>query len=358
MRTIKKGGNMKSFFEITLSSLLLLVLLFNLTVFAQEAATVKSEDKYSYLETLGHLEKLTEPLKRHLKENKIELEFFAGILQGFDNNVNLDPERKKDGFLETSLNTELTYNYTDDIRLKLENYTTNILYYNVNNSNMIDINNEIGFEVDLADDMFTIGANYALDPVVFANDMDGTYIGNQASLFLEHHITDYLYQKVGYKFLYKGFTNNKIREFDRTPTTILRRDSRNSVDYELGLYIMNKAIVKAYLEVFRNDSNYKFMHFFNYWSFKVRPSFIYMFTDKLYASGSFTFQKRNYDDRLSSKNGEHVSDNTCSFSVSGLYDLTKSFTVAVNYSYRENTSNEPLQKYSGSTMTAGVYYSF
>ena len=108
------------------TTIILITFLFSLNSFAQVVGTVKGEDKYDYLAALSYIDTLTQPLKRHLRENKIGLDFFAGVLQGFDNNVNLDPSRKKDGFLETSLNTDVSYNYTDRIRLKLENYTTDI----------------------------------------------------------------------------------------------------------------------------------------------------------------------------------------------------------------------------------------
>ena len=102
--------------KITGIILSLLVLLFCSVSFAQGTATVKMEDKYSYLSVLNYIDEITRPIKQTLKENKIDLNFFAGVLQGFDNNVNLDPDRKKDGFLDASLNTEVAYNYTDDIR--------------------------------------------------------------------------------------------------------------------------------------------------------------------------------------------------------------------------------------------------
>ena len=340
---------------------ILFILLFNFSLFAQEVAEEKPEDKYFYskvLDGLSQIDILTKPIKRHLRKNNIDLNFFAGILQGYDNNVNLDPDRKKDTFTELSLNTEVTYNYTDDVRLKLKNDTTDIIYYTVNSASLLDIYSEATLEMDMFDDMFTFGLNYALDYVLFPNDEDGTYLSNQAEVFVRQNILPNLYHKIGYSFLHKGYSHNKTLDGKKVRTDLLRKDGRDSIEYEAGIYLFDRAIIKTDIQFYRNNSNYQYYDYYDYWSFKIRPSCIFMLTKKLYTSGSFTYQQRRYDDRLSSEDDEHVYDDTCSFNISVLYDLTKSFTFALNLSYRENSSNEPLQKYSGSMVTAGLYYSF
>ncbi len=339
-------------------ALTFVVLLFCCASFAQEAATVKAEDKYSYLTALNYIDEVIRPLKQTLKENKIDLNFFAGVLQGFDNNVNLDPDRKKDGFLDASLNTEVAYNYTDDIRLKVENYTTSVLYYNVNSANMFDFYNRAGLELDIFEDRVMVGADYVLDYVLFPNDKNGTYLGNEAKVFIKHKLTPDFYHKLGYKFLHKGYADDRTRGSNMEKTETTRTDDRNEIDYEVGLYLFNRLILRTSIEFYKNDSNYQYMDYYDYWSFKVRPSLMYSITKNLYTSASFSYQQRRYDDRLSSNNDEHVQDNTYVFNTSILYDLSKSFTVAINYSYRENVSNDSLQKYSGSIVTGGLYYSF
>ena len=334
---------------------ILFILSFNLCSFAEDVADIKIQD---YLKPLTYIETLTQPMKRHLRKNNIDLNFFAGILQGYDNNVNLNPDRKKDGFLQTSLNTEVTYNYTEDIRLKMENDTTDLLYYTIKGASLLDIYNKAGLEVDIYGDMFTLGADYAFSIVLFPCDEEGNYLGNQAGIFAKHNINPNLYHKIAYKYLHKGFTHDKTLNSSYVRTGDLRKDNRHGMYYEAGLYLFDRAIVKTNLDFYRNNANYQYYDYHDYWSFKLRPSFIFMITKNLYTSGSFTYQQRRYDGRLSSEDNEHVYDDTYSFNASLLYDLTRSFIVALNYSYRENSSNEPLQKYSGSVMTAGLYYSF
>lgn len=318
-----------------------------------------AEDVYlRALNAVRHIEDFTRPLKRHLKKNNIDLEFFGGMIAGYDNNVNLDPDRKKDMFIEGSLNTEATYNYTDDLRLKVENYTTNTWYLNENEANLIDVYNKINMESDLFDDAITFGTDYALENAIFPNDEDGTYLGSHARVYVRHNIFPYLYHEMGYRFLYKWYANDRTLHADGYRTENSRKDARHGMDYEAGMRILDRLILKTGLVWHHNNANYEYFKFYDFWYFSVRPSFLYKITDRFYASGNYTYRQRRYDGRLSTKNNEHVYDDTNSFTFSGLYDLTESFTLVVSYSYRENTSNEPVQDYSGSLVTGGVYYSF
>jgi len=345
-----------------LVTIITITFLLNFNTFAQEAEDARTEEKLGYLnkilDTLTYVEMLTQPVKRQLEENNMELNFFAGILQGYDNNVFLDPDRKKDGFLQTSLNTEVVYKYTEDIRLKIENDTSDVLYYNENTANLLDFYNKAGLELDLLNDIFTVGLDYALDYVIFPCDEDGTYLGNEIKTYVKHNISNDFYHKLGYGIMLKHYSHDKILNGRRERTATLRSDVRNTMDYEIGLYLLDRAIVRTSFELYRNKANYQYYDYYDYWSFKLRPSFILMLNDRLYTTGSFTYQQRRYDGRLSSDNDEHVYDDTYSFNVAALYDITKSFTFALNLSYRENASNEPLQKYSGMTLTGGIYYSF
>ncbi|MBN1353322.1 MAG: outer membrane beta-barrel protein [Candidatus Omnitrophica bacterium] len=334
------------------------VFLFNAFSFAQEP-TERKEDKYDYLKALTYVETITQPVKNQLRENDIDLNFFLGLLQGFDGNVYLESSGKEQGaFFEASLNTEAVYNYTDDIRLKLTNDTSNVLYYWNSDATLLDTYNEAEMEMDLFGDMFTLGALYAFELVWFPGDKDGTYLANQAGTFLRYNFNDNIYHEIGYKFLHKNFSHYKTLNPDKVRTDELRVDNRNIAYYEAGVYLFDRLMVRTNIEIYGNNSNYDYFHYYDYFSFKVRPSAIIMLTDKLYASGSFAYQQKRYDDRLSSETNEHVYDDIYTVNGSLFYDLTKSFTVAVNCSYSENVSNEPLQEYTAGTITAGLYYSF
>ena len=223
----------------------------------------------------------------------------------------------------------------------------------------MDIYTTFGVEGDLyfLDFKFTLDADYGFDFVYFPFDEDGTYLGNEVNVSAKHFITDSLYYKVGYFFLHKYFTSNKVLDAHGNTSDDLRKDSRNGIESEFGIYF-DKAVLKLRGNVFYNDSNDQYSDYYDYWSWRLKPSVILLLTDKLYTIASFAYEQRNYDRRLSTKNNETVYDDTFTLNGSLLYDITPTFTLALNYSYRENVSNEPLQKYSGSIITAGAYFTF
>ena len=327
--------------------------------FADGDMVEKGEDMLSdYLEPLRYVETLTEPVKRQLKDNKIDLNFFLGLLQGLDNNVNLEKDKETGAFSDTSLNTEVMYNYTDDVRLKLENDTSFLMYYAHSDATFLDIYNVVGLEADVFDDMFTAGTDYAFGYIWFPDDKDGNYITNSIDVSLKYNVNPNLYHKISYEAMFKNFTHYKTINPNKVTTSDLRQDYRNTAGYETGLYLFDRLMLKVNLELYYNASNYDYFHYYDYWSFRVRPSCIFMITDKLYLSGNFAYRQRQYNDRLSSEDNEHVYDDTYTFSGSALYDLTDSFTLGASCTYQENYSNEPLQEYNAGTITAGAYYSF
>jgi len=330
---------------------------YNVSSFCED--DVELADKYSFLKMPDRITSLVRPAKQFLSENSIDLDFFAGILQGYDNNVDLNPDRNQDGFLQTSIDTDFAYRVNDDFRLKIVNSTTNILYYQFNDADLLDIYTTFGVEGDLylLDFKFTLDADYGFDFVYFPFDEDGTYLGNEVTVSAKHYITDSLYYKLGYFFLYKYFTSNKVLDSHGNTSDDLRKDARNGIDTEFGIYF-DRAVLKFRGDIFYNDSNDQYSDYYDYWSWKLKPSVILLLTEKLYTIASFAYEQRNYDRRLSTKNNETVYDDTFTLNSSLLYGITPTFTLAVNYSYRENVSNEPLQKYSGSVITAGAYFTF
>lgn len=310
------------------------------------------------LDKMDFITYFTRPLKQKLHDNKIDLNFMGGILQGIDNNVFLDSSRKKDGFLQNTVTGDIFYNYTDDIRLGFGMDFTDIVYYKFSDNNLIDLNFKPKFQVDFLDDRLSFETEYMFDWVCFPSDENSTYINNRMSFFLRNNVTKDFYHKGGFKLEYKNYTSGKVYNSDATRSDRERSDIRYTGEYQFGMKIYKYARIKQTVEFYRNDSNDQFMDYYDYWAVKERTSLTAYFTRKLYSISSFSLTHKMFDDRLNSNDRALEKDNLYVFNVSVLYDITPSFTLSAAYSYRENTSNEPLEKYSGSIITMGLYYSF
>jgi hypothetical protein len=90
----------------------------------------------------------------------------------------------------------------------------------------------------------------------------------------------------------------------------------------------------------------------------VGGSIIQFFTKKLYAIAAFYYQRREYEERVVTDKDDTQDDNLLITSATLLYDVSKKISVFVNFSRRENHTNEPLEKYSDNIYSGGLYYSF
>jgi len=310
------------------------------------------------LDKMDVISYFTKPVKEELAKNKVDLDFLAGIRQGYDNNVFLNPGRKKDGFLQPSLKEDLTYRFTRDIRMFFDSDVSYVKYYKFNDNDLFDISINPGFEVDLLDDRLTLETDYLLDWVNFPHDDDGSIVLNSYSIFVKNNVIKQFYHKGGFRLEYRDYTSRKVFGSNEVKTDDLRRDVRYVAEYEAGMKIFANLKAKQVVKVYRNDSNDQYEDYYDYWAFSERTTLIAYLTDKLYGTTSLTYTHRWLDDRLSSKDSTHEKHDVFYFSTSLYYDLTPSFTLSASYTYRESGSNEPLQNYSGSIMSIGLYYIF
>ena len=327
--------------------------------FLHAEEVVSNQSPISYiLDKMDFVTYFTKPIKQNLAQRGIDLDFFGGVIQGVDNNIFLDPSRTRDAFLQTSTSGDLTYHFTDDLRGTLDADITNIIYYRFNDNNLLDISGNPGLEVDFIKDYFTLEFDYLFDWLFSPFDEDGSYITNRYSVFLRHNACEQLYHRGGFRLEYKRFTDRKAFGSNRVKKSALRSDVRYTGEHETILYLGDNIKLRENIQLYRNDSNDQFFDYYDYFAFRSKTSAVAIFTEKLYSILSFTYTRKNYDDRLSSQNNTHQKDNLYVFNISLLYDLTPSFTLTTGYSYRENNSNEPLEKYSGSIFTVGLYYTF
>lgn len=324
-----------------------------------ENETIEDKLGITYvLDKMDFITYFTKPLKGKLREHKIDLDLFGSVIQGFDNNIFLDPSRTRDAFLQNTLAGNLTYNLTDDIRFNLDTDITNILYYRFNDNNMLDIGGNPGIEFDFLDDYLTLETDYKFEWVFFPYDEDGSYLSHQISSFLKNNVCEEFYHKGGFRLEYRHYTDRKAYGSNKVKKSDLRDDFRYTYEYETGLNLLDFVKIKENLSFYRNNSNDQYYDYYDYYAFRTKTSLITIFTEKFYSIMSFAYTRKLYDDRLSTEDSTHQKDNFYVFNTSLLYELTPSFTLATGYSYRENTSNEPLDKFSGSVWTVGLYYTF
>ena len=290
-------------------------------------------------------------------KDRVGVSVFADVQQGYDNNVDLNSKRHKDGFLQSSASVDVTYEQTDDLKFKVgfDNFST--VYYKYNSNNLFDFSPYVGLDYQILPNL--VSKNRVIyDYFWYPNYKESTFSGIVLSSYLRHFITRDIYHEIGYEYLKRWYPDQKTYMVNVVKSGKDRIDDRYRVKYNVGYY-GTRFFVGVSNEYSRNDSNDTYQDYYDYWTYRVRPTVMYFFTEKIYMDLSFIYKRIHYKDRRSSDDATLVvRDNTYIVSTSLYYDITKAITLGMTYSYNENTSNDPFQKYSGSIVTGGLYYSF
>lgn len=316
------------------------------------------EDEDERYPTIAEPLNLSEMIKEPVEN--LELEFFAGSGIGYDDNIFLDHYDKVTSFFtETLFSAEAKYPMPvwDWIKLKLGYDLTHILYFRNSDADLFDNIVKGGIETILFD-IFTLDVEYNLDFVKYPKDKQGNYLGNQVEAGIKYDITDWLYHRLGYQFLYKDFDRRKT--WNRLLTIQLgdRRDRRHTFESEAGLTLFDSTLLKVSNKLYFNNSNDEYLDYYDYYAYKITSSLIQIITDKLSGRASFGYQRKSYDGRDVSDKNEAERDHLFIYGGSLLYDITPALSAGLNYTYRRNFSNENDQQYAGSIISTGIYYSF
>ncbi len=338
---------------IVLIFVVIFAVLSSVTVQALEEELV--EEKYASDTLSSQMEDRSNLIPTTHEDYDIYFSFDAQ--QGYDNNVELDSNRYKDGFFQGSANLEIGYKKIDKLNLKTGIDLFDVTYYKYNRNNLVDIYPYISSDIEVSENWIWKN-QIGIDFFNYPNDKESSFTGTELSTALRNYLSETLYHEAEFEYFLRWYPDNKVTLHDARIGNDDREDARYKVSYVIGKHF-EKFSVKLYNEGYFNESNTDFEDYYDYWIYRIKPSIMYFFTDKLYTNLSFTYKYTDYKDRRSSEDSEkHVRDNTYIVSSSFFYDITKEFSVGITYTYSENASDDPLQKYSGSVVSGGIYYSF
>jgi len=290
---------------------------------------------------------------------RFHLTGFVNVQQGYDNNTDLDPNRYKDGFLQGLQNAEVTYEAADDLDLKIGLDLFEAMYYNRNYNNILDVVPYLGFDYEVMPDLIW-GGMVKYDYFSYPNEKENTFSGLVVSTYLRQYLLDNVYHEVGYEYLHRWYPDwktsisyNDFRQSDND-----RSDSINRLKYHMGVSL-GRLVVRLANEFHWNSSSERYQNYYDYLTYRLKPSVMFFFTEKFYTDLNLVYRYNKYHDRKATDGtGKGVYENNYIFNATLYYDIAKNITLGLTYSYTENQSNDPYNKYSGSIFSGGVYYNF
>ncbi len=296
-----------------------------------------------------------EPEKSPLEKGAFK--FLLATTAGYDGNVFLDSRKEGDAFAQTFFKASFMTPLSDATDGKIDYEMMNLLYAGESKLDLTRNGIRLGLDHKLSKDL-QFATSYSLDSVEYMNTGADDYLDNSVSFKLTQQLPEKTFQSFAYDILFRFYD----RRYTRTPLAASsdkeRNDWRNSVTYEVGKYF-KKDLVKFNLNYFYNDSNDPFMNYYDYDSFRLGGSVTHLFNNKISGILAYSRQYRDYRSRTLIADVNTKQHERTAVATAGLfYTLNKSLSFGLNYSFRQNHSNEPIDKYSGSIVSLSTYYKF
>ncbi|MDD2689083.1 MAG: hypothetical protein PHT41_02905 [Candidatus Omnitrophica bacterium] len=330
--------------------LLSLIMLIQLSISANLSFSQEKEDKEGKFLRSGKLLKKPDNFK-----------FFssAGIFFGYDSNVNLSPVRKGDLFQE--------FLYTFDFKKPLRNsfgfiftYDLDVLNYNEITA-ASNILNHLKFIIDKKISSFVIGTGYNLDVFFYQHnkDEDGDFLFHKFPFYIKHNISRKLYQQLLFEYGIKAHLDRKaLADTISTYQDKELVDKRQVIEYSIGSTLTPKVFLGFRTRFIMNDSNARYLDYYDYKAYEFSPNLNYKLSRDISLISRFSFTRRAYHSRLVSLATDKEKENIYSALFGIRYKLSKNNLVSIFYTYRDDVSKDPLEKYTENIFTCGWQYNF
>jgi len=287
------------------------------------------------------------------------LKNLLGVSFGYDNNTHLNSDRNGDAFNQTYFKTSFTSSITRDKKVTgiLEYDLMTLMYWGESKLDIVKNGLHAGIENKINKE-WELSGGYRLGTYSYINSSSDNFYENIGYWKVKENLPFQFYHQLGYELGFKNYPQRHIRTTASIDSDKKRNDLRNTASYEIGKYFA-KDLFKIGYEYYNNNSSEKYLHYYDYDSHKFSTSLTHLFNDKIFSYLSFGRQYRNFRARtLTLDSAFKEWDRTFFFASALYYNLNKSLTVGLSYTYRQNSSNEPAEKYSGSLLSMSTYYRF
>lgn len=293
---------------------------------------------------------------------KGKFKFLLAETVGYDNNSSLDSSREGDYFAQTFFRASFISPMSEKTQALFDYEMMNLMYASNSNLDLLRNGIRLGMDHKLTEEI-NLSAAYSIDYIDYLkrkNDdvISDDYIDNAVEFKVRQALPNKMFHSATYDILFRSYNERFTRFPTAAYTTKERNDFRNTLGYEIGKFFASD-LVRVKVEYFNNNSNEQYLKYYDYDSYKIGASLTHIFNDKITGLLSVSRQFRDYRTRTL------IADaNTTELEKTGLataalfYAMNKSVSFGLNYTYRQNTSNEPLDKYSGSLISLSTYIKF
>ncbi|MFA5157179.1 MAG: hypothetical protein WC532_07325 [Candidatus Omnitrophota bacterium] len=303
-------------------------------------------------------EKTLEISKLEKKKPTFKLSSVAGLFYGFDTNARLSAESKGDHYEEFLWSSSVIKPWIARTKFVF-NYDLDVLNYN-EATDISNILNHGRFVVDKKlFDWLNVGIGDDLAIYAYTNNDDGTFLFNKYLFYLKSKLARKTYHQLLFSYGEKYYTDRKAMGDDYGSTQEKeRRENRQSVEYNISSDITRKFYAKIMGRFSVNNSNDRYLDFYDYKSYEISPSITYKFTRKFDLSSNFIYLRKNYKSRLVTNENYKEKENIYATNLLFRYKLDKHNILSFLYTYRGDNANDSIDKYTENVFTCGWQYNF
>lgn len=298
--------------------------------------------------------------KQMLQNKPAGYTFFssAALFSGYDNNVRLVPNRKGSSFQESLYSLSLRKPLADGWFLNLYydldylNYSSITDSSNLMNHLKLDLNNKLNR-------LFVVGGGYDFSDFYYPHNDDGNFVFHKGFVYLKNTFSRKAYQQLLFEYGYKHHLDKKALG---ESLSVLKDneldDWRQSLQYSIGANVSRDLYLQLRTKFTANDSNAGYQDFYNYKSWEFSPALVYNVGKATSLIGSYSYTRKLFSDRIVSTGTKKEKDSTHVVNVGVKQKINKKNTASLFYTYRDNSTNEPLERFTESVFTCGWEYSF
>lgn len=287
---------------------------------------------------------------------KGKVKSFTAVTLGFDNNVFLDGGRHKDGFSQFLYRGTYTWPLEETLNGILELNIMDLTYFDSSEASLIAPSFRGGLDFKL-DRKTNLIVDYSFGLVDFIDSGANDFYDHKFGVTLKQRLPLKFSHAFSYEFLLRDYMERKTRDSATVYREESRMDERNTLEYSISKQFPQD-LWKVGLTYYQNNSNEKYLDYYDVDSWKPFVSVTHLFGPKLFGYAAFSRQFRYYAHRTAIGSANKEEDTTNVFSQALFYTVNKSFTLGVSHTLRKNDSNEPTSRYSGSVISINGYYTF
>lgn len=283
----------------------------------------------------------------------------AALFAGYDSNVTLSPEGKGSVFQEFLYSLNFDKPLADGYRFSFD-YDLDYLNYSeaASSSNLLN-HLRFGLHKKL-NRSFGTGLGYDFSDFYYPSNADGDYMFHKGFVYLRNTISRETYQQLTLEYGYKRHISRKA--LSDTLTSLQAKelvDYRQSVAYTIGSTVFPRLSLRFMARFSKNESNARYLDFYDYKSYEASPSLVYKLSEAINLVVGFTYLRKNYTERtLSVDASKKENDNVYYVNAGARFKVDKDNSATLFYTYRDNHTNEPLEKYNENVITVGWEHKF